>query len=1635
MSGRSKDNWRGGKKTERSVEREAAGKPSWKQGTTKRHGKRRTRRWAKLAAVTCLIGLFVGLGIWLYNPEEPLHTHFVMLDLLTDSTSGGPSSELFDPSTAVSFPEPADSDRPFAKFTSSASASLKFVNDESRAQIHAAHVVIVWLQSHLVCGPDGSCRCLTRDSTPDMNDDSTFEESAVLRDEILQLIKLNKRVVLIVDESSSHTRWREGDFEPHTICHFLKWPEHSEFQDRLVVVTARARESRRTVPHHAGVSGVGAMIQVALSEAADDDKNMYDTAKNLSLVEFCSHLHEAANRLAAIHGLSADFSIQMSPSLKTIKTEPDRNFVLLGDLPAAPSQPEVPKYSAQSQLAGLWERRDTLNQQLAWRWNPVLWTSSTELLLRAQDAMLNGHDQLAGKLAARASQEMSQLEDSVKSITHDPALFDASRGLPVSWFEGLPAAASAAFGDAYKLPPRFAPIKSASQVVQQHLDQFPFETSGFEPDTSKANRIKEERSLAEKTRKTMTGVAGLIQTTLRNAEVSQLRQEDSLFVRTPAQTDPAVDWKSIADFIQAHQSAEVVYQQVLAQSPFLARWAADFPFHHDQEFERAWQDLLGRNLPSTYMALADIDTAADQLGARTTPGINTIAVPARADIFRLLCCTRALGLLLSVQEPESGHSSQTLRENTKRLLDLTARCRTLLQATGTAFTDLAGKLANRTSTVARNASQRTQIHQMLRLPDLDSKSREALLRQLNSVNRIVHFPDDEELPTDLTPAVHPSPSQEALWAVQHLNLFVDAADNDRKTGLHDAAARLVSDEAQPQPGVLAVFGEEVRLFWLNARRRVNDSMSAGTDVRSQLIVADRLSRGLSGFDFQQSGGDPTQRLHTLQQFEQCVANIDALLAGQWIESGDMAPMNRNGWYARAASPWIRRAEKLAGAMGNGRDWPAFARAELDKRNQLLDQSDGWSVTPAAVSSAGIDLGDSNQQDADIRWKLRREGAMPQGTASLTLRRPADAAETLTVPENGTPLGVQDQAADSFVLKVHREGAPGEGDDCQAFDVYADVFFRGRIFSAAEPIVIDPCAAEKYVTKRLARPPTGTVTVSGDDVRPYAFVLDMSGSMGPSRQNEDSRHKIAVDTFDDVLNSLDAPVRASLRVFGHRVRYDTNDKSKFQKNNVYEDEFKRKIPNMDPQRDTEVLVPLTTLDNAGRKQLGDTIKRVEPFGSTPLLRSIKLAITQDLSRKPGIVLAVTDGIATDAGIDLDTYQLDDANAPSDQSAELRDVIKEHPGTKILVVAFDLTQDELKALRAIMKRCDESESQIEIVASNRRDLAKAMKSAKDPISWQLTSKDYSRNAELGAPVESVVPQADYQIRYSGIAPASDVPVGPGDHIQPRVNWKDKSFSFRRDLYTNWTRAAEQAAPTPWMLREVDSELLQFRNEEGVPLEFGEVTVELLLDHGDQKRPVRQPVEVEFRLNADDGFRAARISEEYTSENNAPGYRFVIPSWPREQKIRVDAAWKMERTTPETVKPLKDLPDPYKLTASGDLPAATVTRTLKNGVLEVRLEPAPGTPVSADRINDVSEIRVEIGERGELQDNRSFDPVEFTTETTRLDDGAVVFRFMLPNGLTEEWLAQKEIAFTSRASRMKGTIKPATLDIRPRLKFAEN
>lgn len=431
---------------------------------------------------------------------------------------------------------------------------------------------------------------------------------------------------------------------------------------------------------------------------------------------------------------------------------------------------------------------------------------------------------------------------------------------------------------------------------------------------------------------------------------------------------------------------------------------------------------------------------------------------------------------------------------------------------------------------------------------------------------------------------------------------------------------------------------------------------------------------------------------------------------------------------------------------------------------------------------------------------------------------------------------------------------------------------------------------------------------------------------------------------------------------------------------------------------------------------------KPWGITPLLTAITNALDADLKDKAGIVIAVTDGEATDL------------NDPKQKA--LQKALKNNEASSVNIVAFDVEADSdaRKKLQATFQPF-----KIEITdAAQRNQLLNKIFALLDPRSYTITwdNGEKSKTAELGSPVAELTASEgmEFTVKFSDIGTGQPILLRPADALQLDISHVRKCFLFKRQQSSNGKEAigGEFSNDSPTMLMSIAkahlADLPPGQNSESARAELS-----LMLDHPRDDLPVRQPAEIEFAVrpaSSTSTFRPAMIHQEFTSRFGAPGWNLTIDEWPKEQRFLVDAIWKMNRTPPNHVVRWNELRDFVSIDSAmpvhvDGLPEFQAWVTLRGNDLQVRLDPAAIVP-HADRPlplgeelaqNRVEDIRIEVGKKDTSDQNQTFQPWEIDTRVVRLASGSVRYEFS-GEQISPENLADAQIAFTAATARKTGS-----------------
>jgi len=168
--------------------------------------------------------------------------------------------------------------------------------------------------------------------------------------------------------------------------------------------------------------------------------------------------------------------------------------------------------------------------------------------------------------------------------------------------------------------------------------------------------------------------------------------------------------------------------------------------------------------------------------------------------------------------------------------------------------------------------------------------------------------------------------------------------------------------------------------------------------------------------------------------------------------------------------------------------------------------------------------------------------------------------------------------------------------------------------------------------------------SSHDITDFAIILDCSGSMIDKTREGSTKMEVAKRVVADLIAKVPNGRRLTFLVYGHDAKLEC--------------------------KAIKVVRPLSEIDDAGKAELKDFIKTLQPVGHTPIARSLQIA-GQELAKNKaacGLIL-ITDGMETCHG------------DPSAEAARLSRELNLAFGLHI--IGFDVDPKELEAVKEIAR----------------------------------------------------------------------------------------------------------------------------------------------------------------------------------------------------------------------------------------------------------------------------------------------------------------------------------------------------------------
>ena len=1650
MTSDGRQDWRGGR-IPRNSDRESEATPTWKQARHSPLGRSRSKGlWPKLR-----LGLMGGVLLFLVGaiiafmwPARIHRTHFLVLSLLKDSQD-------FDSATTLTLPEGIETATSTRVATLCPSDSLTWPTTSKTDQLNLdnADTVVIYLQTTFVAGPKGEFQCLIRNSTPNLENPNEYTELGKLKLELDALWKKDseKYVLLLVDSPPTSFEWRAGSLHISLTDTFEQWTNASP---QLVVLMGSPVNgtSELGTPDTDGKTIFGHFASIGLSSLAN-----LNSDQELTVGEYCSYVAERTNRWVQDHRDVAGQAVTVLPPLESL-SKAKRNFKLITDLvPLDVSREQISgKSNADwSEIEKLWSLRQSLQTCGGIRWNPLLWKSATDKLLRAESATLHGQGDFARRALKEATETLHELEMRTNEICPQSDSMLVDRGIALSEFSGLPSL--------NRIRPLFPTEEantggtvehaSAEDVIDSQLRGFPFSSMGLTAPTD-MDSIRSRRAAAETAVAQLLGCSDQLAQTMKHMEASLLLSEDRHFTR-PGSVEPgALDdanpdalINAVTAFSEVRDRAETTLFEVLDIAPSLALWAAESGSGMSDADRKIWQKVLSQNSPETDVGSGSLSSMFDPLKAIGSEEGNDIADYQRtardlqAKIYQLLVYGRALQHSLMLKEPDQGFHADELRAVTQTLDSAQGNASQSQRKTMELIEKMCAEVLGEGSD-KRYGQVRAYhfLRSTLKLTAIKAETRSLVLRALQKLDGKLSKSDpvaDAAAAQDKNIALmQPIAADEALWMLQILN-FLPSSEKPStllRDAWHAANSLDVSASAEKHDAA-ARFGEAIRGLWKQNQDTVESALQDTTsDAHRLLRSADQRARLFSGFDARRKSLQSlTERLRQLNRIQYCLMHVDRLLSGHWVEPQDSAPFIQNGWYAKAAQSWLTAADDSLQRLSNDAlGAPAILVDSIRLLKTRLSQSEQM-MPVFETKQPDLNLSEQSKDSGTIKGMVRMNGlADMSGEAAVLVRLDPNIPFVVENNSLGLPIGGEAKEA---VFALKRNGNPGT-DGCQSVWLRPEIFFRGRFEKSPHQISVNPCAPTEFVMDKTARPQTASVTVSGVDPRPIVLILDYSVSMLEPMANGTNRPRFmeALATLKRLIN--DEALQDSsviLTVYGHRTKLIDGAHVP---NPDYAKCFPDKVvpPGLKAHDDIETEFKKTISgpdDRIEFMKILDNLRCSQPSGTTPLTKALADAVRVTLKGKQGIVIAVTDGEATD---------MDET-----RKSLLAEALNDNPGTSVGIVAFDLgAPGQLLRLKNAFREFDTIT--IDDAAEQEQLLTRIHESL-DPRKFSITcpSEKKLREAELGQEIGDLPLALDYSVQFDQLSSSRPIVLNYGDFLKLDIDRSARRFVFQREKSPVSKDAIHGALAddTPSLLRSIVlpkvSVLPPGRNSE---MAMARAELSLMLDHLRVDLPVRQPAEIEFAVrssNLESDFRPPLIHQVFTSTAGAPGWNLTIDEWPKAQRFLVDAIWKMERTPPEYVVPWNELKSAISIDAAvpvrvNGLPELGVWVTLRGNELQVRLDPVEIVP-QPDRprpclgdelaLNRVEDVRIEIGKKDTSDQNNTFQPWEINTRVVRMDSGSVRYEFT-GDQISPENLAEAQIALTSAAARKNGAIEVRDLRI---------
>ena len=1065
----------------------------------------------------------------------------------------------------------------------------------------------------------------------------------------LKKLPPEQKKLLLLDLGRLQGRWRLGVFDNFVIEGIAEAVQREKIPNLFVITACSSGESSWVGPHlgESGQSVFAHFVSRGLSGEADGTGGKRDGS--ITVRELFQFVHTRVNDWvknnrdpSGQHPQMFSFDADIE---KTLQAKEDKTFSIraINTRKSDESKSSTKSHAIstdtiaplQEQFAGLWKRRQTLEQPIRsanviYHFDPVGFRALTHRLMRAEEFVIHQDTTHATAELEKAEALCRKLEDHARQGRFAAAEFPASekflRRLSDRYGLGsTPESVDSAPQPSANSSPDELPDEHLALVLSRAHKQHGM-PAAMKEDSEPAQRCRDAllkvRQLAERVAFGHHTVLPWLRRELPAADQLRREAEDRFFVvevsdalRQPMKLDkgalrPGDSADKASEILALAEMATLRFNelekraQALEQAQFvLNRACATLPewlaFVSDRsttkELRNARLDIM--NQYHAPLRKKQEPTADLLAGVWLTSKDNRPNTMDQLDKEILSVALEAIELRRRLPT-QFGDVPQDLDKN---LAPFTLKLTALLDRVQQQLNQEAGDLLN--------TSQPQPIHwrlmrDLLRCPSLEPKTRQELFDKLIQLRF-----KDGAAPRD---ELEPSPSndhQTAVWqmlcGIHALSLVPDPTGK-ASDKLWDEWHSVSVEDSRIRPERLIQFSRKLRDHWIRHSEEVITQCGSWERsrnlARNCLEQKDLSARILFGSDAINLQEQPTRNYERFLIAELLLDTSERYLDDFWKD-----------WYSATAQSCFTASERLSGKLLEQDD----VRQRVDKLFKSRGSSElrlkaepvVFGTQKSAPGSVSVNHMAGLPRGLATSWLAYNDGGPPPSLADICWPHSIG----LSVTDTATT-----QATSRFSIVLPNDPTPQKIGGCQPSLIVPKVFFRDHTWSNQVFSAFNPCKPAGTLIRHLAAPSSGAIQVTGEDRKSIVFVLDASRSMlrEGNELNED-RWKPAKDILLDVLKSMLAANPAGgvdrkieLIVFGQMNPQNPNDK-----NYIHSE------------------VSMTQLTNAVVNRIGKVLDGITPTGDTPLMTAIIRACRSlEAANESGIIIAITDGVPSEGILD-------------------------------------------------------------------------------------------------------------------------------------------------------------------------------------------------------------------------------------------------------------------------------------------------------------------------------------------------------------------------------------------------------------------